>query len=90
VVTLFVRHQVKDFKAWHKAFLGFADLNASYGASNPEAFHGVEDPNDITVKQDLESVQAARKLLASEEIKAAMSEAGVVGAPTVWIVEPIG
>lgn len=57
---------------------------------NPQAFHGVEDPNDITVKQDLESVEAAQKLLASEEIKAAMSKARVVGPPTVWIVKTIG
>jgi hypothetical protein len=42
------------------------------------------------VKQDLESVEAAQKLLASEEIKAAMSEAGVLGPPTIWIVETIG
>lgn len=90
MVTLLVRHQVKDFKAWHEAFLGFADLNARYGASNPQAFHSVEDPNDVTVKQDLESVEAAQKLLASEEIKAAMSQAGVVGPPTVWIVKTIG
>jgi hypothetical protein len=90
MVTLFVRHPVKDFKAWHEAFLGFAELNAQYGASNPEVFHGVEDPNDVTVKQDLKSVEAAQKLLSSEEIKAAMGKAGVVGPPTIWIVKRIG
>jgi hypothetical protein len=53
-------------------------------------FRGFDDPNDITVKQDLESVEAAQKLLGSEEIKAAMGRAGVLGTPTVWIVKTIG
>jgi len=53
-------------------------------------FRRVDDPNDVTVKQLLKSVEAAQKLLASEEIKAAMGRAGVLGTPTVWIVKTIG
>jgi hypothetical protein len=62
VVTLFVRHKVEDFGKWHRAFLGFADLHARYGASNPGVFRGIDDPNDVTVKQDFASMEAAQQI----------------------------
>ena len=90
MITAFVRHKVEDFDTWHHAFLGFADLNAQHGASNPGVFRGIDDPNDVTVKQDFASTEAAQKMLASKEIQAALAEAGVVGPPSVWMVEQVG
>jgi hypothetical protein len=90
MVTLFVRHKVADFDSWHRAFLGFADLNARHGTTNPGVFRGVEDPNDVTVRQDFASAEAAQNMLTSEEIGAALAEAGVVGPPSVWMVEQVG
>lgn len=90
MITAFVRHKVADFDTWHRAFLGFADLNARHGASNPGVFRGIDDRNDVTVRQDFASVEAAQKMLASEEIQTALAEAGVVGPPSVWIVETVG
>ena len=90
MVTLFVRHKVADFDTWHRALLGFADLNARHGASNPGVFRGVEDRNDVTVRQDFASVEAAQQMLASEEVRTALGEAGVVGPPSIWMVETVG
>ncbi len=51
---------------------------------------GINDPNDVTVKQDFASTEAAQKMLTSKEIQAALAEAGVVGPPSVWMVEQVG
>ena len=89
MVTLFVRHQVEDFDTWLKALMGFADLNAGFHATNHEIFRGTEDSNDVTLKQDLPSVEAVHAMVGSAEIQAAMAKAGVVGAPTFWITEAV-
>ena len=90
MVTVFVRHKVTDFDAWHSAFLGFADLNARHGATNPGVFPGVDDRKDVTVRQDFASVDTAQKMRASEEIRTDMAAAGVAGPPSVWMVETVG
>jgi hypothetical protein len=66
--------------------MGLADLNAGYHA----IFCGTEDPNDVTIEQDLPSVGTVHAMVGSAEIQAAMGEAGVVGAPTFWITEAVG
>jgi hypothetical protein len=41
----------------------------------------VDNPNDITVTHEFSTVEAAQAFVKSEELKQAMQNAGVVGAP---------
>ncbi len=88
MVRLFVRHQVKDFDTWHGFYKRFADLRERYGVLSEEVFRGVQDRNDVTISHDFATLADAEKILASEEMQAALAEAGVVGMPTAWVVEP--
>jgi hypothetical protein len=48
-------------------------------------YQAADNPNDITVTHEFATVEAAQAVVKSEELKKAMQNAGVVGAPTIWI-----
>ena len=45
------------------------------------------DANDITVWHDFDDRATAESFAGSDELKAAMNEAGVVSAPNIWITD---
>lgn len=55
------------------------------GARGHAVYRAVDDPNDITVWHDFDDRAAAESFTGSDELKAAMAEAGVVSAPDIWI-----
>jgi len=85
MVRLFVRHDVADYAAWRKGYDGATELRRSGGVTNDGVFVSLEDANNVTVFNDFESAEAAQAFVGSPELKAAMQELGVVGAPTIWM-----
>jgi hypothetical protein len=51
-------------------------------------FQSVDDPNDVTVWHDFDSVEAARSFASSEALRDAMGRAGVTNEPQIWSVTP--
>jgi hypothetical protein len=47
-------------------------------------YQAADNPNDITVTHDFTTMQAARAFARHDELKKAMKDAGVTGAPTIW------
>lgn len=89
MIRLFVRHTVKDYAAWRTAYDAFqAAQGRSLGITADAVYRGVENPNDITVSHDFETLKAAQTLAGSDQLREAMAKAGVVGAPQIWFVEP--
>jgi hypothetical protein len=84
MVRLFVRHKVHDYATWRKGYDAFDPTRVKLGAHGHAVYREVDDANDITVWHDFNSLEAAKAFANSAELKAAMSGAGVIGAPTVW------
>lgn len=84
MTTMFVRHTVSDYKAWRKAYDDFAPVQKAKGVTVQSVYRAVDNPNDITVTHEFTSVEAAQAFAKSAELKSAMQNAGVVGAPTIW------
>ena len=84
MIKLFARHQVADFGQWREAYTNFSSLREKYGVRADEVFQGTEDPNDVTVTHDFDSLEASQAFMASEEIRDAIGKTGVVGAPSIW------
>ncbi len=82
MVRMYARHQVSDFAKWHAAYKAFD--RGGIGVEAHAAYQSVDDPNDVTVWHDFASLEDARAFAGSDELKAAMIEAGVAGAPTIW------
>jgi hypothetical protein len=84
VATLFVRHQAADYTAWRKAYDGFQPKARTLGVKSDAVYRAADNPNDITVIHEFATVEAAQAFAGSAELRAAMHDAGVLGAPTVW------
>ena len=88
MATLFVRHQVEDYAAWRMQYDEFDAKRTSMGVTAASVFRAVDDGNDVTVTHDFADLASAQAFAGSPELKAVMSQAGVVGAPTIWFTNP--
>jgi hypothetical protein len=84
MIRLFVRHTVKSYATWKKAYDGFAPVQKRLGVRAKAVFAGAKDPNDVTVWHDFDTLAAAEAFVKSPELADAMKTAGVVGVPTAW------
>ncbi|MFO1149436.1 MAG: cyclase [Alsobacter sp.] len=87
MVTLFVRHTVADYAKWRTVYDAFGATRGPLGVMGAAVYQSADDPNDITVTHDFATLDAARAFVGSSELKTAMSQAGVVAAPTVWFAQ---
>jgi quinol monooxygenase YgiN len=85
MVRMFARHQVADYAAWRNVYDAFK--RESLGVRDHAVYRSVTDPNEITVWHDFDDRATAEAFTNSDELKAAMSEAGVVSAPNIWITD---
>jgi quinol monooxygenase YgiN len=83
MVRMFARHQVADYDAWRKAYDAFE--RESLGVRAQAVYQDVGDPNSITVWHDFDDRKAAESFAGSDALKSAMTEAGVVSKPNIWI-----
>ena len=86
-VRMYVRHEVTSYATWRKAYDSFAATQRKMGVIAQAVYRSLDDPNDITVTHDFATIEAAQAFVGSAELQAAMHDAGVVGAPTVWFTE---
>lgn len=87
MVRMFVRHDVKDYATWRAGYDAAGELRGSNGVKGDWVYQSVENGNDVTVVHDFDSVEAAQAFIALPDLKAAMDEIGVVGAPSIWITQ---
>jgi hypothetical protein len=86
---LIVRHKVKEFAAWKKAFDGHAAAQKGAGLTHPRLFRSADDHNEVVILFDMNDVAAAKKLAGSEDLKTTMKSAGVVDQPTMHFLEEV-
>jgi heme-degrading monooxygenase HmoA len=85
MVRLFVKHKVRDYTAWRKGYDAFESTRNKLGARGHTVYRNVDDGNDITAWHDFDSLDAAKAFANSNELKAAMTGAGVMGVPMIWV-----
>ena len=84
-VRLFVRHEVTDYAVWRKVYNDFGKTRRKLGVTAQAVYRSAENPNDVTVTHDFNSMEQAKAFVASPDLKAAMDKAGIKGAPQLWI-----
>jgi quinol monooxygenase YgiN len=84
MASILIQHKVKDFAAWKKVFDASAGMRTSSGELSAQVFRDANDPNMLTVINTWNSMANAQKFAQSPDLKAAMEQAGVVGAPAVY------
>ena len=78
---LIIRHEVRDYAAWKRAFDGQANARSNAGVIGHAVSRSVRNPNVVVVYLQAEALEALRAFAAAPDLKAVMQAAGVVGAP---------
>ena len=79
-----IRHTVADFAHWKQGFDAHAPVREQATLELVELLRGIEDPNEIMALFRVSDLDAARAMLASDELRQAMAKAGVTSAPTIY------
>ncbi len=87
MARMFVRHSVKDFKIWRKAYDAFDDERRGMGVIGDAVYQALDDANDVTVSHDFKTRKRAEAFAASPRLKEIMKGAGVKGRPKIWFVK---
>jgi hypothetical protein len=67
MATLFVRHTVKDYNTWRRAFDAFQKVAHKHPPKSGTVYQEADDPNDVTVTHDFDSVEAAQSFAQADE-----------------------
>ena len=84
MVTLFARHSVSGHDAWRKVYDEFHQTRKRAGVTGEQIYQSADDPNDVTLMLDFETIEAARAFPKNPQLEAAYQQAGSLGPPAVW------
>ena len=87
MVHLLVHHKVEDYNKFRPVYDAHASLRSVNGSLGGKIFRSTNDPNELFVFLEWDSLVNAQKFAQSDSIKEAMKNAGVVGMPAIYFVE---
>ena len=85
MVHVILSHEVKDFATWKQVFDAGETFRAGAGVKTTGVYTAVDNPNYVTVTTEFPNAEAVQQLLQNKELRAAMQEGGVIGAPDVKV-----
>ena len=87
MVRMFVRHIVRDYKVWRKAYNSLDKERKKMGVKRHAVYRSAVKPTDITVSHDFANLRVAKAFAKSRWLKRVMKAAGVRSTPTIWFVK---
>ena len=85
--TIFVRHRLTDYEAWRPIYDDDVERRDAAGVREVGVYTDPNDPNVVLIVFDADNTDGFIEMMGSEDLRAKMEGAGVVGAPEVWIGE---
>lgn len=86
---MMVHHRVRDFAKWKPFFERHESTRKASGSKGAQVFQNVEDPTDVFVLFEWDSVENATKFGMSEDLKKTMEQAGVIGVPHIHMLKEV-
>lgn len=86
-VILQVRHHVEDFNRWLPVFEEHQAVRQQHGAAGHRLYRSAEDPNDVVIINEFDSIEGARAFAQDPSLPETMHRAGVDSAPVVTFLE---
>jgi heme-degrading monooxygenase HmoA len=80
---LVVRHRVRDYTSWKKVFDESEELRKTFGMHGGHILRNDDDPSEVIVALECESLERAREFTKSDTLRAAMDKAGVISKPEI-------
>lgn len=89
MANFIVRHKVEDYGKWKPVFDAHAATRKAAGCKGGRLFRNSDNPNEIIVVWDWDSVENAKKFAGSVDLRETMMKAGVADHPDLYFLEEI-
>ena len=87
MIHLLVRHKVKDYDTWRKAFYEHLRGTKNNGSRGGYIFRNKDEQNEVFVLMKWDSTDNFKKFSESKSSDEAKEKGGLVGKPEGWIFE---
>ena len=87
MATLIILHQVANYDDWRRVYDVKSSIADAHGRESARVFRNTDDPNEVAVVETFGEAERIRDLVGSPELAAAMKTAGVVGSPTIHVID---
>ncbi|WP_458210033.1 hypothetical protein [Haladaptatus sp. NG-SE-30] len=84
---ILIRHTVEEYDEWKPTFDDHAQTRESMGSRGGHLFRTTEDPNDLVILFEWDSLDNAREFAESDDLRETMQRAGVTDQPEIAYVE---
>ena len=85
MALLTVQHTVQDYQTWRAVYDSVGELQRAGGVTAESVHQLAGDPNTVLVLHHFATVAQAQAFLTNPDLKRAMEQGGVEGAPHVAI-----
>ena len=85
---LLIRHTVQDYSDWKAVFDEQEDLRRANGSQGGRLFRSTES-GEVLVLLEWDDLERARFFADSDDLREAMTRAGVTDRPDIWFLEDV-
>jgi heme-degrading monooxygenase HmoA len=87
--TVIIRHKVADYGVWRPVFDEQGMLRRANGCQDGQIFRSADDPSEVVILLEWDDLERARLFVDSDDLREAMSRAGVTDRPDIWFLENV-
>lgn len=80
---------MKDYAKWREVFGGAVSTGKSMGTKSVRMLKNSQNPNEVVTINEIADVASAMKMGQSNEMREIVQRAGVVGEPTMYLLEEV-
>lgn len=84
-----IRHKVEDYAKWKPVFDSDSGNRQKHGSKGGRLFRNADNPNEVIILWDWESLEQARQFTQSPELKQKMHDAGVADRSDIYFLEEV-
>ena len=85
---LLIRHTVQDYSDWKAVFDEQTDVRRANGSQGGRLFRSTES-GEVLVLLEWDDLERARLFADSDDLREAMTRAGVTDRPDIWFLEDV-
>jgi heme-degrading monooxygenase HmoA len=89
MATIVVRHKVKDYDTWKAGYDDNGSARKAAGCQGTVVYRNADDPSEVVVVLDWDSLENAKQFASSPELREAMERAGVIDQPDMYFVNEV-
>ena len=86
---MIVHHKVRDFAEWKPFFDRHESTRKTSGSKSAQVFQNVENPTDVFILLEWDTLENAKKFTMSDDLKKTMEQSGVIGEPHIHFLKEV-